>query len=515
MESNSSKIRKRNPKACRRCHRRKQRCVGYPTCHNCEAANSSCTRVEPTSHQPASERYHGMSKDALFDRIEELEAQLRAVARPAERSPSPGTFKSPVLPSACTSSSSSTQFFNVMNNLVPESVEPQSTALPFFSDALLAQEMDRIFEDSVLKSLAAHTPSMEDDPLESSLQLEITSSSGLTHSEGTRYIKAYLETLHNQLPFLDSVELYRMHDEQSEFSPRTLAARWKFFKLYMVYAIGAATCRISEKSTGVSSKELLRTALQYKSPMTELRSLQSIEAMLLLTLYNCRIPTSSNVWYMIGVAMRTAIDLGLHREAEYVHLGPEDSQRRRRLFWSVYLMDRSIARLLGRPFNIAEHEIDVRLPYDYDEHSSTQHAAQQLFHEQPSSASAKVFLPIIRLVRLKSQIQTRVHRVDKEISLLLPEISPLYSALKEFRNSLNSNLSPIDTDWINMQWHNGIRMLLQPFLSELPANHELIQTCMKASGQMCQFFKGLHQKGYMGFGYILVSLLFKAGLTLW
>lgn len=458
-----------------------------------------------------------MSKDALFDRIEELEAQLSTVSRTVERSPSPQAYKSSTFFSHDTSSSSAGQLFDLMNFMVPEQIVSQPSERYFPSDVLLANEMDQIFEDSILKSLTASTPSGENEQQESSMRSDISSSSSfnLTHSEGTRYIKAYFETLHNQLPFLDSVEIYQMHSERRESTPKNTYTRWQFFKLYMVYAIGAATCRISEKTTSVSSKDLLRTALQHKLPITDLRSLQSIEALLLLIMYNCRIPTSSNIWYMIGVAMRTAIDLGLHREAEYRHLEHEESQRQRRLFWSVYLMDRSIARLLGRPFNIAEHEIDVRLPYDHEDPSQAYSSTHSLLRERSIKASEEIFLPIIRLVRLKSQIQTRVHRVDKDVSLLLPEITPLYTALEEFKTSLKSNLSPIDTDWINMQWQNAIRMLLQPFLGELPSDHQLIQTCMKASGQMCQSFKGLHQKGYMGFGYILVSLLFKAGLTLW
>ncbi|KAJ5245831.1 hypothetical protein N7468_000814 [Penicillium chermesinum] len=441
-----------------------------------------------------------MSKDALFDRIEELEAQLRA----AERSSPPRPYDHSPDPK-----------WDPLNISISDQLHPDPLKIPFFSNQSLAQEMNQIFEDSVLSTLAAHSPSREYTRADASKDAEL--GPFFTQSEGGMFIKAYLETMHNQLPFADTMELYNTHDERLgstvTLAPQDASTRWRYFKLYMVYAIGAATCRISQKSTSVSSKDLLRTALKYKSPLTELRSLQSIEAMLLLTMYNCRVPTSSMVSSMVSAAMRTAITLGLHREAGYTHLKPEESRRQRRLFWSVYLMDRSIARLLDRPFTIGEHEIDVRLP-DYEEPSQTFRSRQSFLRDRGTDASEDVFLPIIRLVRLKSQIQTRVRRVGMEVSLLLPEINPLYSALKEFKSSLKSNLSPIDNDWINLQWHNGIRILLQPLLRDLPPDHELIQSCMKASGQMCQFFKGLHQKGYMGFGFVLVSLLFQAGLTL-
>ena len=66
-----AKIRKRIPKSCRRCHRRKQRCVGFPTCSNCENAKQPCSRTEgaPSWH-------HSMSKSTLVHRIEVLEERL-------------------------------------------------------------------------------------------------------------------------------------------------------------------------------------------------------------------------------------------------------------------------------------------------------------------------------------------------------------------------------------------------------------------------------------------------------
>ncbi|KAJ5278701.1 hypothetical protein N7478_004073 [Penicillium angulare] len=494
MESNQFKIRKRNPKACRRCHRRKQRCVGYPTCTNCETANSSCTRSDPSKSQPACERYHGLSKDALFDKIEELEAQVKTVTQVPRSQPS-GFI--PNVPEVG-------YLFDVMEFLTTGQMSgqtPQTSASP--PGTLIAKEMDRVFEETVMESCYSDKSSLEYETEFSDDQSQPAHPNVPTDGEGLKYIRVYMETMHNHMPYLDLEEIYQLHDERSEPIAPNRSARWKAFKLFMVYAVGAATCRSIEPQFSISDLDLLRTALQLKPPVTELRSLQSIEAMMLLIMYNLRIPNSSNIWYMIGLAMRTAIDLGLHREANYLHLKDVESQARRLLFWSVYIMDRSIARLLDRPFNIAEHDIDVGLPFEFRESIQASTNEKVLRRQKHLRSSISVFSPAIRLIRLKSQIQTRVHRVDKEVSLLLPEINPLFSALEEYKRSLQSDLSPIDKDWINMHWNNGIVVLIQPFLRELPSDHELIRTCMRASGQMCQVFKALHQKGYIGFGYFL------------
>ncbi|KAJ5718977.1 hypothetical protein N7493_007432 [Penicillium malachiteum] len=483
MNANEFKVRKRNPKACRRCHRRKQRCVGYPTCLNCEAANSTCTRSETSAFQPASERYHGLSKDALFHRIEELEAQLNNVTKNSNcRNETSLQYESPEqLPPNLPEVG---HLFDVMEFLtvgqMSEATHQTTVSAP---RTLIAREMDQLFENTVLENYdwdkAASVGNKENDA--EFCDDRLTRPAVPSDGEGLKYIRVYMETMHNHMPYIDSEEIYQLHEKRLEPIAPTRSARWKSFKIFMVYTIGAATCRAMESQPGIPVADLLRTALQHKPAVTELRSLQSIEAMMLLIMYNLRIPNSSNIWYMIGLAMRTAIDLGLHREINYLHLKPDESQRRRRLFWSVYVMDRSIARLLDRPFNIAEYDIDVGLPFDYQEPFQGYSHEAPMRRERHLRTSIAVFIPAIRLIRLKSQIQTRVHRVDKDVSLLLPEINPLFSALEEYKRSLQSDLSPMDKDWINMHWNNGIMILIQPFLSELPSDHELIQTCACSS----------------------------------
>lgn len=95
-------------------------------------------------------------------------------------------------------------------------------------------------------------------------------------------------------------------------------------------------------------------ALQYISAARESHSVHNIQAMTLLVLYNLRSPSNSGIWYMIGSAVRTCIDLGLHRETHYAKTTPYEGQLCRRLFWSVYFLVRVIAVSLGRPYSLAD-----------------------------------------------------------------------------------------------------------------------------------------------------------------
>ena len=61
--------------------------------------------------------------------------------------------------------------------------------------------------------------------------------------------------------------------------------------------------------------------------------------------------------------MRMAIELGLHRatKSDKRTLDPYRIEVRKRVFWTAYLIDREVCMALGRPFAVAEHEIDVQV----------------------------------------------------------------------------------------------------------------------------------------------------------
>jgi hypothetical protein len=67
---------------------------------------------------------------------------------------------------------------------------------------------------------------------------------------------------------------------------------------------------------------------------------------------------------MIGVAMKHCIEVGLHRKmpARANDLGYELDKR---LFWTCYRLDRHTAISTGRPFSLADFDIDVPVRVHY------------------------------------------------------------------------------------------------------------------------------------------------------
>ena len=65
-----------------------------------------------------------------------------------------------------------------------------------------------------------------------------------------------------------------------------------------------------------------------------------------------------------GMAIRQCIELGYHRSTSRLgvkHLNPLQIELRKRAFWCAYDLDRSVGITLGRPFGIADSEIDVEV----------------------------------------------------------------------------------------------------------------------------------------------------------
>lgn len=64
-----------------------------------------------------------------------------------------------------------------------------------------------------------------------------------------------------------------------------------------------------------------------------------------------------------GVIARTAFHLGLHRcPARFPCFAPGDEALRRRLFWSIYCLERYLSQALGIPLGIRDDDVDVCYP---------------------------------------------------------------------------------------------------------------------------------------------------------
>lgn len=219
------------------------------------------------------------------------------------------------------------------------------------------------------------------------------------------------------------------------------------------------------------------------------------------------------MWYMIGLAMRTAIDLGLHRKVNENNLDPFTTQMRRRLFWTVYYLERVVSMSLGRPFSISDRHIDLDLPLEVDD--DIQDPALLTAPQDPSKTTTLTFaIYLFKLRRIDSRIQHKIYRADRPLSSLRLKMDPLYLELEQWKESALLRFSGADLDYPMLHFNRAVRLLIQPFLPLLPISDPYYQICILAAGNICQSHKRLHQTLEYGHSFLAVQTVFMAGITL-
>ena len=228
---------------------------------------------------------------------------------------------------------------------------------------------------------------------------------------GQRLAELYFEHANPQIPVLHRGEFMAMFERVYATDAKKRTAR-ELYLLNIVFAIGSGII-MDSASTG-QSMEATESAMDIEPPtkkrqrltnsqhqpeeyhssaVVHLESflsssptaegggggLEELQAVLLLAGLALLRPVAPGLWYIIGVAVRLAVDLGLHFEESDPQLGEnaaygesEDHKStgrkqwtrdlRRRLWWCVYTFDRLVSTCGGRPFGITDQVVTTEFP---------------------------------------------------------------------------------------------------------------------------------------------------------
>ncbi|KAL4910880.1 fungal-specific transcription factor domain-containing protein [Aspergillus multicolor] len=143
-------------------------------------------------------------------------------------------------------------------------------------------------------------------------------------------------------------------------------------KLFVVLALGELySCSTSAPALGdvdASSSPVPGTgyflvAVGLLQDLFEEPSLAQIEIMLLLCFYSNALGRVNSAHMYSSMALRLSTSLGLHRAVlDGAGLSSIEREHRVRLWWTVYVFDRSTCSKLGQPIGIHDDDIDVELP---------------------------------------------------------------------------------------------------------------------------------------------------------
>lgn len=106
--------------------------------------------------------------------------------------------------------------------------------------------------------------------------------------------------------------------------------------------------------------------------IADCRDLRQIQALVYMILFLQASAKLSTCYAYIGVALRSAVRMGLHRSFADTTFSPIEAEVRKRLFWVIQRMDTYVGALLGLPHSLSDDDIDQELPAEVDDQYITE-----------------------------------------------------------------------------------------------------------------------------------------------
>jgi hypothetical protein len=271
----------------------------------------------------------------------------------------------------------------------------------------------------------------------------------------------------------------------------------------------------------------------------------------------------SSIWHLCSLMIRQCLELGLHKQLKSGEKSAQTDEFKRRLFWSIYHLERRTALVLGRPMAITDDEIDIALPRhvedDHGEYSMppSQSSPQ---HGTPNSGSPQGVIAttarhdisfhgfLIMLDQLNTKSRLTLCRlakaapgpnVEKKIAKRFQELEDWKANIFGSTASKNSAREPLDlisfTTRTTVQtpisrpplsesqrislllsYHRARRLLLQTILTDVPLPGQTFPfaSFARSSGEVCQLNRRLHRLKPVPFTLLDLHSVFVAGFSM-
>ncbi|KAI8980499.1 fungal-specific transcription factor domain-containing protein [Pilobolus umbonatus] len=189
-------------------------------------------------------------------------------------------------------------------------------------------------------------------------------------------VHVYFTRVHTFFPLINKIQFLEQYYFHNPTPPDS-------YLLWAITSIGAKICapdashmeicnfsieQLEKIHRALRSKAETLLATAYKRSM-----ISTVQTLILLSMQSELYENDENVsqWFIAGSAIRMAQDLGLHCDCSSWKIPETEKELRKRIWYTVYLMDKWVAAELGRSVTILDHEFDVGLPHPYEISSGT------------------------------------------------------------------------------------------------------------------------------------------------
>ena len=186
---------------------------------------------------------------------------------------------------------------------------------------------------------------------------------GISSESAEQLVKNYLQRILPIYPIVEVKDITEYYEMLYVQKPATLQASVNAsFNFCLIMAISMLSLAKNTNNYATTSMALFNAVAQYSST-TCTNDIEGLQSLLLILLYANLNPNVANIWYIVGIATRTALDFGLHREVPVsFELDTELVMLRRRLFWVMFEINVSICVAFLRPIGLFHGAYRIEYP---------------------------------------------------------------------------------------------------------------------------------------------------------
>ncbi|GJE89788.1 Zn(II)2Cys6 transcription factor [Phanerochaete sordida] len=476
--------RRRRPRACDQCRRRKVRCDGSEedgrTCSTCVSFKDKCTYTAPTEvrkRRYVDEEYvRALESEVTRLRMVNLQLQAQVNVNLAKESS----------PAASTPSTSSTTAYSPPNHSPPSPPDQQVKEEEPDDDSFLEGFKFMSLNDNKHVSFMGRSSNfplisaaikmkaelVQDDaasPFGTNAQAAMMSCN--RRPEFWTNITDFISPDPPYTDFPDPVVLSELLETYYQrVHPNYPLLHWPTFLqsinsglhltdepfgavLLLVCALGARF------STNPATLPAGATNWQWAGWQwyDQVRVARKLMPLTTTTLYDLQLATLAGAYVaslavphanysIVGHGLRLAQDLGAHRRMTYSAIPTVEGELRKRAFWCLIAMDRAMCTVLGRPCSIQDEEFDLDYPIECDDEYWVTDDPQQAFKQPPGKPAMVIhFIQSLKLTEIHTRALRTIYSLQGARDLQDPQraqqmVADLDSDLNKWEASIPEHL---------------------------------------------------------------------------
>ncbi|RFU79707.1 hypothetical protein TARUN_2513 [Trichoderma arundinaceum] len=281
----------------------------------------------------------------------------------------------------------------------------QQSILPTTPDIFLSGKAGESFTQLILNAMNHPSIKLEaqsfPSPRDSSVEMRSSEDLFSPPLEARELLQVYFDFHHELTPIFHVPSIMARFEEvlNNRDAPRNVESLYTLVILNMICALAAAHSRQGRGCSDTTSRKYYNTAMQLMRPalMSEWR-IEKVQALLLGARYLQSSSYSNECWTVLGLAIRIAYDLELHRPPDPDKFDCIEQEVRKRVWYACFGLDKLLSMMYGRPAATSTATFSTPLPEDLDDDCIR--PTRLLFPSVQTSSNMSFFLQVSKLYRL-------------------------------------------------------------------------------------------------------------------